>query len=246
MDTKYWGPSGWVLLHTMCHKYDPASAAPVAEFLRLLPFILPCKFCRYSLSTYYEEDPPEPALVSADQLSRWIWRIHNQVNNKLRAQGQAVPPNPSYESIKRRYDACSQTAFPGWDFLFSVAETHPASKLVKNSQPISDAPADARTPQERNKWNLMTPAERWPFFQRFWLSLPDAFPYREWKAAWVGGSQLDLSSRQQLLASLWKLRNFMCEKEGNFKELCSVLKDQRSGCGVSRRARTCRKKRNNK
>lgn len=244
MDTKYWGPSGWVLLHTICHYYEPANRPAVLEFLSLLPFILPCKFCRHSLSTYYESDPPE----EAPDLSRWIWRIHNQVNNKLRAQGQAVPANPSYDTIKKRYDSCPQSAFPGWDFLFSVAETHPASKLVKNSKPMPDAPPQATTPEERNKWNLMTPEERWPFFQRFWASLPAAFPYREWQAAWLAGPPLDLTSRPALLRTLWALRNFMCERESgsSFKELCSILKDQRSGCGVSHRARTCRKKRNNK
>ena len=47
-----------------------------------LPYVLPCKFCRCSLTEYMDEDPVEPALKSRASLSKWLWRIHNKVNDK--------------------------------------------------------------------------------------------------------------------------------------------------------------------
>ena len=73
------------------------------EFLESLPFVLPCKFCRSSLITYYEDLPPEDALDSKEQLSKWMWKIHGKVNEKLRSQGQHIPPDPTYAMVKKIY-----------------------------------------------------------------------------------------------------------------------------------------------
>ena len=82
MDTKYWGPSGWRLLHLITFTYDPKNKA-VESLFRSLPFVLPCKFCRSSLHEYMEDEPLEPALKSKEALSRWLNKIHCMVNAKL-------------------------------------------------------------------------------------------------------------------------------------------------------------------
>jgi len=241
MDTRYWGPSGWKLLHMIAYNYKVEKRKEFEEFFFLLPFILPCKFCRKSLQEYYDKDPPNYS--TEDQLSRWLYRIHNKVNNKLRSQGQPIKKNPTYESVRLHPKECSEVEFPGWDFLFSIAETHPSSKLVKTSKPIPGA-LTANSEEEKNRWNLLTCKERVPYFERFWKVLPDVLPYEEWRKMWKKDG-LDLTDRPSLLKSLWKIRRPV-EKYNTFQGVCQTLKDQRSGCGVSNRGKTCRKKKTGK
>jgi hypothetical protein len=133
MDTKFWGPSGWRLLHTIAFSEISPNTK---KFFELIPFILPCKFCRASLTEYMEEDPVD--VSSQDALARWLWRIHNKVNDKLRGQGLLKTKNPSFDTVREMYEEPFK-AFEGWDFLFSVAENHPYSRFTK-SMPMENCP----------------------------------------------------------------------------------------------------------
>ena len=222
----------------------------------MLPFVLPCKFCRASLSEYMEKDPLEPALASRDSLTRWLWRIHNEVNTKLRSQKLNVVPDPPFEKVASLYkdilsSGCSQTDFPGWDFLFSIAELHPLSKSAKASVVIPGGPPceDLKTREEKNRWNCLSPEERLPLYRLFWTSLGNTLPFPEWRKSWnKNAAGYSLNSRKAVIRWLWKLR---CRMESNlnllnrckYSSLCKTLKTHRSGCTKSIKARTCRKKR---
>lgn len=213
-----------------------------------LPFVLPCKFCRASLQGYIEEDPVEPALESADSLSRWLWRIHTKVNEKLRNQNLSVEPDPTYEQVKEFYEnilqtGCSQTDFPGWDFLFSVATLHPRSKGAMKSVPMKGAPCeDLMTHTDKNKWNCLKPEERVPFYIQFWESLGRVLPFKQWRHSWNS----HISNNYVTMKTLWKAR---CSMENDltllnrckYSSLCKTIRIHRSDCSKSRRARTCRK-----
>ena len=257
MDTRFWGPSGWRLLHSITFGYIPRTdKKAVRDMFEMLPFVLPCKFCRASLSEYMEKDPLEPALESRDTLTRWLWRIHNEVNAKLRSQKLNVAPNPPFEKVASLYEdilssGCSETDFPGWDFLFSIAELHPYSKSAKGSVPIPGGPPceDLQTKEEKNQWNCLPPEERQPLYKLFWASIGDTLPFPEWRKSWNRHRLAkSLSSRKGTLAWLWKLR---CRMENDlnllnrckYSSLCKTLKTHRSGCTKSVKARTCRKKR---
>ena len=82
--------------------YDPQRDKKyMKEFLETLPYILPCKFCRSSLTQYYKELPFE--LDSRESFSLWFYRIHGKVNQKLRSQGQQIPPDPPFSTVKSIY-----------------------------------------------------------------------------------------------------------------------------------------------
>ena len=122
MDTRFWGPSGWKLLHHATYVYDNTHKKAYREFFESVPYILPCKYCRTSLTDYYEELPLE-----LDHLVKWQYKIHNKVNDKLRSQGLHVGQNPTFQAVQKHYREwmkCTQerermALF--WDFLFSVA-----------------------------------------------------------------------------------------------------------------------------
>jgi hypothetical protein len=254
MDTRFWGPSGWRLLHLITFTYEPSvQKEAVREVFEMLPFVLPCKFCRASLSEYMEKEPLEPALQSKAKLTRWLYVIHNHVNEKLRSQGLLKEPNPSFSAVKKVYmervaAGCVRTEFEGWEFLFSIAENHPFSYSAKNSNPMPNAPTEASTPEERNRWNLMKPEERMGFYKRFWASLEGALPFDSWRTAWgkCGLPQSALDTRQSTMKAVWKVRCCM-EKElelvnqEEYEHLCKRLANHRSGCGKKAKARTCRR-----
>lgn len=248
MDTRFWGPSGWSLLHLITYAPDQ-NPKMVCKFFHTLAYVLPCKYCRYSFSQYMMEDPIENSCDSSDHLQKWLWKVHNKVNKKV---GKKTP-DPPFSEVTKIYkeklgQGCSKTHFEGWDFLFSVAETHPLSKAGRGSLPIHDAPPleELTTPLLRNKWNVIEPEERLRYYNEFWACLPHVLPFTEWRELWK--PDIDTSSRKETMASLWRIRSTM-EKElellnkTNYNSLCEVLRTYRSGCGASSRSKTCRKKR---
>ena len=249
MDTRFWGPSGWRLLHSITFAYIPRTdKSAVREMFLMLPFVLPCKFCRASLSDYMEKHPLEPALESQEALTRWLYIIHNEVNAKLRNQKLHVEDNPPFEKVKTFYTdllstGCTKTEFPGWDFLFSIADLHPYSKAAKASVPISGAPCSSELSiEEKNKWNCLKPSERLPMYERFWNSIGKVLPYKEWRKSWNR-----VKSSPHRIKWLWKVR---CSMENDlnllnrckYSSLCRTLKKHRSGCNKSKNARTCRRR----
>jgi len=262
MDTRFWGPSGWRLLHLISFTYSPTDTEckeAISRTFTLLPYVLPCKFCRESLAKYMKEDPLDTTSRSA--FSKWLWRIHNKVNDKLRDQGilytskKPYNPYPSYETVKKVYGeriaaGCLRTDFEGWDFLFSIAENHPYSMSSKNSLPVNGAPlAIGLSDDEKNQWNLLTPDERFPYYQQFWNSIGKALPFKEWKDVWSSCSaDASFNTRRSSIQSLWKIRCCMETKlellnRDEFSSLCKRLVEHRSGCGKKPKATTCRKTR---
>jgi hypothetical protein len=255
MDTKYWGPSGWRLLHLITFTYEPEtqSAKAVANLFRSLPFVLPCKFCRASLHQYMEDENLEPALKSKEALTKWLFKIHNLVNGKLRGQRLLREKDPPFESVKRVYEerirvGCIRTEFEGWEFLFSIAENHPHCMAAKKSTPLDcppNPPEDA-TDAQKNQWNVLSPGDRMKYYHAFWESLAGALPFKEWRDAWASCDEPNTESRASMLKSLWSIRNCMEQKlelvnHDTFQGVCKALKEHRSGCGRKKRAKTCRK-----
>ena len=254
MDTKYWGPSGWRLLHLITFTYEPSNKS-VGQLFHALPFVLPCKFCRASLHQYMEDVPLEPALKSKELLSRWLYKIHNLVNGKLRGQRLLHDKDPSFASVQKVYEeriqsGCIRTEFEGWEFLFSIAENHPLCLSAKKSSPLNcpaNIPANADD-SKKNQWNILSPGERMHYYELFWSSLGNALPFKEWRNTWnaCGFMKKHRETRAHCIKGLWSVRNCMEDKlelinKDTFQGLCKALKEHRSGCGKKKRARTCRK-----
>lgn len=119
MDTRFWGPSGWQLFHYI--SFRPHSQ----DVLLLMKDILPCKFCRASTSQYVKEHPIH------GNPGKWLYEIHNKVNNKLRTECKDDPnvihpgEDPTFEDVKNKYENMKLTNVLGRDFLFSIAINYP-------------------------------------------------------------------------------------------------------------------------
>jgi hypothetical protein len=203
-----------------------------------------------------EKEPLEPALKNRSSLTKWLYTIHNDVNAKLRGQGLTPKDeqDPSFPSVKKVYEervqlGCSKVEFEGWDFLFSVAENHPYA--VHGSTPMPDAPPlhTITENKEKNRWNTMTAKERMPYFMKFWTYLGDALPFDTWRVAWKSCQPKFgrfAKGTKEGKRELWRLRCCLEKKldfvnRESFSHVCKKLIEHKSGCGKTKKARTCRK-----
>jgi len=254
MDTRFWGPSGWRLLHLVAFAAPDLPQAALRTFFEELPYVLPCKFCRASLTDYIAADPIP---TQAKDYAEWLYRIHNRVNGKLRDQKLLEVPDPKWDEIKKQYTEwlkapCTKRRLIGWDFLFSVAYTTPCPAVP--TAPMAGAPpiAALKTHALKNRWAVISREERLPHMAAWWRSLPQVLPFKEWRDAWarvVPAAPSLQRGRKAITAWLYAAEKAMCAalKEDlphdSFSGLCAELSTFSSGCGKrSKRAKTCRSK----
>lgn len=257
MDTRFWGPSGWKLLHLITFDYErrkdirsEGEPAAYRAFFETLPYVLPCKFCRASLTDYYRQHP----LRTSQDMRKWMYDIHNCVNDKLRKQGLNPSPNPPYHKVKAFYEewiTCDwqQQLTTFWDFLFAVAYNHPKDTHAQ-SAPMPDCPPavhECKDKCERNKWNVLPLKDRLYWFKRFWFYLPAVLPIPIWenweKADAKVGNPYIMDCRRSTLAWLWRMR---CAIDADFKDpytsVCQRIATYSSDCAKKKRAITCRRR----
>ena len=139
MDTRFWGPDGWKLLHSIVEGYPSKPSISDKEtyknFFKTIEHVLPCIYCRRSFKQYIGEMPIEPYLKNKRSLVKWLYLMHNKVNDKLRKQGLNSNPDPSFDEICRRYrqyvrdiNKSNCIGMPGWDFLYSIVFNFPLHK----------------------------------------------------------------------------------------------------------------------
>ena len=134
MDVSFWGPSGWQLLHLIAQE----GGKDAHEVLDIMPFILPCKYCRASAQEFWKQNKPR------GDLQKWLYEFHNKVNHKLIKQHAEDPkchlpvPAPSFEQIQKRYHDILDSQpkeIPGRDFLYSIAYNYdPEEQKVKDHE----------------------------------------------------------------------------------------------------------------
>ena len=110
--TKVWGPAGWLFLHSITMSYptniDKNNSEHISrmnstkDFFILLGDVLPCKYCRDSYKKFITSYPIDNFLDSRRNLAKWLYDIHNLVNDKL-----GVPPCeiPSFENFYNKYES---------------------------------------------------------------------------------------------------------------------------------------------
>lgn len=87
MNPKFWGPHGWIFLHSVTMNYpkNPTNDDKnlYKSFFSSLTRVLPCEKCAYHYKQHIKADPIEPALKNRDSLVRWLIKVHNKVNSDL-------------------------------------------------------------------------------------------------------------------------------------------------------------------
>ena len=131
MDTRFWGPDGWKLLHTITLYYpiNPTydDIQTHRTFFYLVGDILPCKYCRISYKKYIKELPPDKFLDNRDNIFQWLYKIHNKVNGKLRKQGHLKEDDPHLVDIITKYNGepFKEVCLLGNNFLKAIVHNYP-------------------------------------------------------------------------------------------------------------------------
>ena len=190
--------------------------------------VLPCKYCRASTTQFVHDHPLR--LAGSDTSAgpgKWLYEIHNMVNNKLRTQCANDPkvvdpgPDPKFEQVKAKYMAMKPTQVPGRDFLMAVAY---------NYKPERAKMATQRT---------------------FMHALSKVFPfdeYREAFAEYIKAREPTLSSQKAYLRWMYGLLKAMSDRSHSeipsYPEYVKRVAYYKSGCSKKNdRSATCRKQR---
>ena len=87
LDPKVWGPHYWFFLHTLAMTYphhpNTVTKKKYYEFIQNLPLFLPVEEISSSFSKLIEMYPITPYLDNRDSFVRWMYFIHNKINEKL-------------------------------------------------------------------------------------------------------------------------------------------------------------------
>jgi hypothetical protein len=94
-----------MVLHTVSFNYPvhptPEDRKKYRDYILSFGKVLPCGKCRENFKHTLERMPvTDEALASRDCFSRYVYRIHNDVNARL----QKKAPNPSYCEVRDLYE----------------------------------------------------------------------------------------------------------------------------------------------
>jgi hypothetical protein len=87
LDSTIWGPPMWFFLHTiaMCYPLHPNAVTKKKfyDFFQNLYLFIPIESHASNFSKLLDEYPITPYLDNRESLVRWIWFIHNKINQQL-------------------------------------------------------------------------------------------------------------------------------------------------------------------
>jgi hypothetical protein len=139
MDCKGWGSSGWNMLHTIAVLYDEGDFGTdsnsfniLKKFFSSVQHVLPCTHCRRSYRQYIKESPIDE-YESHSSIFKFVYDIHNKVNDKLRDQGHPIPPNPRIKDVYHEYRAYNnrqnflKSFGKAWNFLYCIVLNYPVT-----------------------------------------------------------------------------------------------------------------------
>jgi len=87
LDPNVWGPHYWFFLHTISMTYphhpNAVTKKKYYEFIQNLPLFIPVEAMSSEFSKLIDQYPITPYLDNRESFIRWVWFIHNKINQKL-------------------------------------------------------------------------------------------------------------------------------------------------------------------
>ena len=86
-DSVIWGPHMWFFLHTisLCYPLRPNAVTKKKyyDFVQNIPLFIPVERMSSHFSKLLDEYPVTPYLDNRESFVRWVWFIHNKINEML-------------------------------------------------------------------------------------------------------------------------------------------------------------------
>ncbi len=87
LDPRVWGPHYWHFLHTIALTYpnhpNAITKKKYYEFINSLPLFIPIETMSSEFSKLLNLYPVQPYLDNRENFVKWVWFIHNKINEKL-------------------------------------------------------------------------------------------------------------------------------------------------------------------
>lgn len=116
LNTKCWGPPLWVSLHSITFGYPVKPTEKhkrnYKQFIVGLKNVLPCKYCRDSYTNFLKEINIDNYLDSRKTLTKFMYLIHEKVNNKL---GVPSCKRPTFKMVEKKYESMRAKCKPTTD-----------------------------------------------------------------------------------------------------------------------------------
>jgi hypothetical protein len=87
LNPKIWGPHYWFFLDTVAMTYpnhpNAVTKKKYYEFVHNIPLFIPVENMASEFSKLLDKYPVVPYLDNRESFIRWIWFIHNKINEKI-------------------------------------------------------------------------------------------------------------------------------------------------------------------
>lgn len=115
MQTRVWGPAGWLFLHSIAQNYPwhptEQQKNDYLTFFMQTGNVLPCRYCRESYQEYIKEPGTMltiDTMASRKTLASWLYKLHNRINKKL-----GIKCNVTFKQVWDKYESfrskCTKT-----------------------------------------------------------------------------------------------------------------------------------------
>ena len=87
LDPKVWGPHYWFFLHTIAMTYphhpNAVTKKKYYDLVQNIPLFIPIEAMASDFSKLIDQYPISSYLDNRESFIRWVWFIHNKINEKL-------------------------------------------------------------------------------------------------------------------------------------------------------------------
>ena len=105
LDPKVWGPHMWFFINTIAMTYpnrpNAVTKKKYYDFMQNLPMFIPIEHMAGDFSKLLDEYPIQPYLDTKESFIRWVWFIHNKINEKL--EKPQITLNEFYKQYYEEY-----------------------------------------------------------------------------------------------------------------------------------------------
>jgi hypothetical protein len=110
LDPRVWGPHYWHFLHTIALTYpnnpNAITKKKYYEFINSLPLFLPIESMSSDFSKLLNLYPVQPYLDNRESFVKWVWFIHNKINEKL--EKPKISLNDFYVNYYEQYKSIDE------------------------------------------------------------------------------------------------------------------------------------------
>ena len=105
LEPKVWGPHMWFFINTIAMTYpnrpNAVTKKKYYDFMQNLPMFIPIEHMSGEFSKLLDEYPIQPYLDTKESFIRWVWFIHNKINEKL--EKPQITLNEFYKKYYEEY-----------------------------------------------------------------------------------------------------------------------------------------------